>query len=244
MSKSLQEPKYIFNISLYTLLVGNFQGIYDMQRLAFELFRCRSKVKVCNFSMVTLMRPLLLAEAPYIQQAKDLAFHLFSNIQVKLKKSSKKVKLVLTYENCECVLIRYTRFLNSCKNPKFIFKEFYSFLSDPCFLLYIYSVIQMRKLNLGIGSLTLAGILKVATELKSHVYRVNPIRRVLISTPIGNAHSFGVASPKDNLIQYAVFFLLDSYLDRIFLRYSHGFRSGKSTYTCLQSMAKEWRGLS
>jgi hypothetical protein len=234
---NLQGPTYIFNLKKKKLK-KNCQGIYDVQDLDYKLGFCKSKVRVCKFS-TNFSTVFLLAEASYVQEAKNKTLQLFSSIQVKLKKAPKKVKAVITYQGCEKALLQYMRFKDSCNSSSFFFKDFYRILCDPHYLLYVYSYVsQLIKPLEKLENLTLASILKIATELKSQIYNVKPIRRIRISKG-SKSFLLGIANSKDKLVQYAVYHLLDPYLDRFFLKNSHGFRKKKSTHTCLVEMAKE-----
>jgi hypothetical protein len=216
----------------------NYQGIYDIWDSNYKLGFCKRKVRVCKFSTDFPVR-FLLAEAPYVQEAKNKAFQLFSSIQIKLKKAPKKVKAVITYQGCEKILLHYMKFKDSCTYSNFFFKDFYKILCDPHYLLYVYSTVgQLIKPLEKLENLTLASILKISIELKSQLYNVKPIRRIRISKG-NNSFLLGIANSKDKLVQYAVHHLLDPYLDRFFFKYSHGFRKKKSTHTCLVEMAKE-----
>lgn len=203
-------------------------------------------MRLRNFSIGVYYSPKLLTEVPYVQQASELATKLFTSIKSRLYKAPSKVRGTITYDGCEAVLIRYKRHLENCLNSNYIFKDFYSIISDPHFLLYTCYLMQSRKLTFGmqdmpIGSITISGILKMSKELKSHSYLAKPVRRVLTDGHAGGSRLLGIASTKDIVVQYAVFVLLDPYLDRLFIKDSYGFRRNKTTHTCLDAMSREWK---
>lgn len=91
------------------------------------------------------------------------------------------------------------------------------------------------------SNLTVSGIVKLAEELNNHKYKPNPVRIVRVTKANKKFRHLGCFNSRDKVVQQALYMILSSFYELSFLKESHSFRPGKSTYTCVDQMKKTWK---
>ena len=241
-------------LSINSGIIKTFRKNYDMlQNPLHTGKRSRSGVTVrCSSfaasgktkeqALLTFQKTILLPEVPQLVRAEKITKKLFSRLKGKLAKANSKIQETLNEINCTTVMISYLRCLDKFKILQLTeVKSLYPIIQDPNFLLYAYSMIKNRPIAVGldqvpISNITLGSIVKLASELKTHKYKPKPIRRIMIPKAKGGLRPLGISNSKDKVVQQAIYMVLNPFYDPFFSRYSHGFRSNKSTHTCLHQM--------
>lgn len=244
--QDLQGPKYNCGLgSFEELAASSNREIYEMKvRHIIMVIPFRSGIRVRQFGEYRTPRPnTLVTEVSHLQQAPNMAEKLLKGFQHKLDKASSNIKNTITLEKCISTFEKFLQHLENCKNSKYKIKNIYTIIQEPCFLLFAFASIKNRSVapgvvDISITKVTLASIVKLAVELKSHSYTAKPVERVMIPKLNGGQRPLGIASAKDKIVQTAVLLLLEPYYDPKFLNYSHGFRRGRSAHTCLDNMSK------
>ncbi len=138
----------------------------------------------------------------------------------------------------------------NCKNPKWINRGLYRQLYNPTLHILAYERLKSKPGNMtpGADGKTLDGfsmeeIHKTIELLTKEQYWPTPVRRVYIRKKAkGKYRPLGVPSPRDKVIQECMRLILEAIFEPNFHDNSHGFRSGRSCHTALESLRRNWVG--
>ena len=135
---------------------------------------------------------------------------------------------------------------DSIINTKLIIRNnrIFNLISRPSFLLFSFSKLIEKGFN-GINmshiTLTLGTIKRLSRDLLEGNYKLTHTKRVYINTYNGCKKAISIPSTRDNILQMALFLVLDSICDSTFLKNSYGFRKGIDCHTCLYDIKKNWK---
>lgn len=182
----------------------------------------------------------LSCEESQSQRLKEEAKALLNPYGKRLLKGSRKVQRAFTVDNLTNAMIQYHSMTSQIKHNH-EFKNIYSLISMPCFLLLAFSDIR-KKAATGLDdvpakNVTFAGLLKIAQELVSEQYSPSPVKRVYIPKASGSKRHLGIPSTKDKIVQQALQMLLSPIFDIGFSEFSHGFRPGRNCHSALKNIS-------
>jgi retron-type reverse transcriptase len=125
-------------------------------------------------------------------------------------------------------------------------------ISDPELLIMAYELIKSNPGNMTPGpdrEITLDGvgldwIKGTSDKLQSGKLRFQPARRIGIPKPgkPNETRPLGIANPREKVIQKAIQIVLEAIYEPTFLKYSHGFRPGRSCHTALKECTNKLTG--
>ena len=132
-----------------------------------------------------------------------------------------------------------------------------NFLSNPDFLMLAYNLIKNKEGNLTPGDLyeqtTLDGLSnnwfeETALDIKNNTYEFKSSRRIYVSKKGNNnkLRPLTINNSRDKIIQKAIHLILEEIYEnkeKIFSRFSHGFRPNKSCHTALKQIKDEWTAI-
>lgn len=84
-------------------------------------------------------------------------------------------------------------------------------------------------------------LVKLHKDLKTHRYRSNPLKRVVISKSDGSPRYLGISSTKDKTVQKAILNILNPVVDPTFSEHSYGFRPKKGCHDALYNIRNKWQ---
>ena len=130
------------------------------------------------------------------------------------------------------------------------------FLTNPEFLMLAYNLIKNKEGNLTFGgdddqttldSLSKDWFQKAASDIKHGTYEFKASRRTNIPKKGSNkTRLLTIGNPRDKIIQKAIQLILEEIYEnkeKIFSRFSHGFRPNKSCHTALKQIKDEWTAI-
>nr|YP_009159736.1 hypothetical protein [Pyropia nitida]AKQ53242.1 hypothetical protein [Pyropia nitida] len=223
----------------------DMQSVKSIKTLGKKNFStdCRSGIRVRKSLLL-----IATSEGSQLWTSRIEAEKLFQGISSKLKKSSDKVKNIISEEKFIQVILDYEIYKKNCDLNYRRLPKIYHFLSNPHFLLYSYSLIINRKVGYGIdgipvNNVTISGIINLAEDIRKHSYDPKLSKKLLIPKPNGEMRPLGIASSRDKILQQALYLLLEPFFEPKFESSSHGFRKNKSTHTCLKEMSLRWKNV-
>lgn len=141
---------------------------------------------------------------------------------------------------------------NSSKNKDEIFTRLYRYMLRPDLYFVAYKNLYANKgaATQGVDNDTADGFSKEKIEriiqsLSDESYQPKPVRRKYIQKK-GNSkkqRSLGIPTFTEKLVQEVLRMILEAVYEPIFSRYSHGFRPQRSCHTALNSLKKEFTGV-
>jgi group II intron reverse transcriptase/maturase len=136
------------------------------------------------------------------------------------------------------------------ENPKWINRGLYRLLYNPTLYILAYERLKSKPGNMtpGTDGATLDGfgmddVERYIALLKTEQYQPTPVRRKYIPKADGKRQRpLGIPSPRDKIIQECLRLILEAIYEPNFHDNSHGFRSGRSCHTALESLRRNWVG--
>jgi len=134
------------------------------------------------------------------------------------------------------------------KHPDWKNRGLYRLLFNPTLHIMAYERLKSRPGNMTPGTegetldgYSLDDIEKNIHLLRQERYQPRPVRRTYIPKEKGY-RPLGMPSPRDKIIQECIRLILEVIYEPRFHDNSHGFRSGRSCHTALESMRRNWVG--
>jgi group II intron reverse transcriptase/maturase len=84
----------------------------------------------------------------------------------------------------------------------------------------------------------------IIEQLESGTYRWTPVQRTYIDKKKGGKRPLGKPGWNDKLLQEVIRMVLEAYYEPQFSDYSHGFRPGRGCHTALETIRRNWKGVS
>lgn len=141
---------------------------------------------------------------------------------------------------------------NSSKNKNEIFTRLYRYILRPDLYFVAYKNLYANQgaATQGVNNDTADGFSKEKIEriiksLADESYQPKPVRRTYIQKK-GNSKKLrplGIPTFTDKLVQEVLRMILEAVYEPIFSKYSHGFRPERSCHTALNSIKKEFTGV-
>lgn len=149
-----------------------------------------------------------------------------------------------------CVGLKELMELNE-NNSEYINDKLIHIVSDTNILILAYEIIKSNPGNStpGIDPTTLDKIdsnwfTTVCTKLKAGKYLFKPARRIYISKPGKKSkRPLTISSPRDKVVQQAIYLVLNAIYEPSFLYSSHGSRPNKGTHTALKDIKSKFQGV-
>ena len=149
-----------------------------------------------------------------------------------------------------CVGLKELIKLNK-NNPEYVNNKLIHLVSDTNVLILAYETIKSNPGNStpGIGSKTLDGIdlnwfSTTSKKLKAGKYVFKPARRVYIHKPgKKDKRPLTISSPRDKVVQQAIYLILNAIYEPSFLESSHGSRPNRGTHTALKDIKHKFQGV-
>lgn len=124
-------------------------------------------------------------------------------------------------------------------------------VSDTKVLILAYEIIKSNPGNSTPGAdsttldeISLSWFNEVSKELKAGKYKFKPARRVYIPKPGKNTkRPLTISSPRDKVVQQAIYIILNAIYEPSFLDSSHGSRPNKGTHTALKDIKYKFQGV-
>jgi retron-type reverse transcriptase len=125
-------------------------------------------------------------------------------------------------------------------------------LSDTNFLILAYEGIKSKPGNstAGSDSKTLDGInlnwfTSTSEKLKAGKYIFKPARRVYVPKAGSKTakRALTISSPRDKIVQHAIYLILNAIYEPVFLKSTHGSRPNKGTHTALKDLKSKFQGV-
>lgn len=145
-------------------------------------------------------------------------------------------------ENSRVRLKELTR-LNK-ENPRRVNDKLIHIVADPEVLILAYETLKSKPGNTTpgtdtstLGRVDLNWIFDISKDLKAGKFKFKPVRRVLIPKKDKNKkRPLTISSPGDNVVQQAIYFVLNAVYEPSFLNSSHGSRPNKGKHTAIKTI--------
>lgn len=136
-------------------------------------------------------------------------------------------------------------------DPRHVNNMLIHIVSDPEVLILAYETIKSNPGNMtpGVDDVTLDGInlnwiYNISKDLKAGKFKFKPARRVLIPKKDKNKkRPLTISSPRDKLVQQAMYSILNAIYEPSFLNSSHGSRPNRGNHTALKAIKFEFKGV-
>lgn len=146
-------------------------------------------------------------------------------------------------------LVELTR-LNK-NDPQHVNNSLIHIVSDPELLILAYETIKSKPGNMtpGVDDVTLDGInlnwiYNISKDLKAGKYKFKPARRVLVPKKDKvKKRPLTISSPRDKLVQQAMYSILNAIYEPFFLDSSHGSRPNRGNHTALKALKYQFKGV-
>ena len=186
-------------------------------------------------------------QASQVSQAEYLhAMKLWSSFKNKINKASPKVQHAFSLQNLHAMFINLDYVLNVQISQGYNKNNLFTLLSDPCYLLYCYSLLKQNVAHgsdsIPISNVTLSAILSLSRRVNSGTYQPSPVRRVYIRKSNRRMRPLGIASALDKILQKGIFIILERIFEPTFQNVSYGFRPKRSCHSALHSIYYRWPG--
>ncbi len=196
----------------------------------------------------------LLEEGIHPNSAFLEASKILKKLEVKVNKSPGIVQQYFSLKNLTRTIINYKIYVTNCEKLHKVLNlnsctssnDAYSFLSNPCFLLFALS--KLKNINIGsstngvsITKITLLQIVNISFDIKNRRFKCTPVIRKHIAKSGGGNQTLGISSGLDKIIQQAITLILTPYFEKKMSRFSHGFVKNTSVHTCLNHVKMEWK---
>lgn len=130
------------------------------------------------------------------------------------------------------------------RNPQLVNDKLIHIVADPEVLILAYEIIKSNPGNMTPGSdvSTLDGvdlnwIFNISKDLKAGKFKFKPARRVLIPKKNkSKKRPLTISSPRDKVVQQAIYMVLNAIYEPSFLDSSHGSRPNRGNHTALKAI--------
>lgn len=149
-----------------------------------------------------------------------------------------------------CVSLQELMKLNN-ENTKHINDKLIHIVSDIEILILAYKIIKSKPGNStrGVDSSTLDKIdlkwfFTISKDLRAGKFKFKAARRVYISkTGVESKRPLTISSPRDKVVQQAIYLILNAIYEASFLDSSHGSRPGRGTHSAIKAIKYKFGGV-
>jgi RNA-directed DNA polymerase len=178
-------------------------------------------------------------------------FKLFKLYEKRIIQAPKSVRDIFTTEKIASAFANFrginNKILNYAKRTESLKLPFYKNLTDPCFLLVIFSNIQNTKADRVYDSfcdnITLVDLISLSSTLLHKKYFPKPIKRIFIPITCKKVRPLGIASSLDRIVQQALTIVVRPRLELVFSDFSYGFKPHCNHHSALKYIYNHWRSV-